>query len=189
MLDMLTLAIQVYFSPNGGAQHAAIDAIEHAKSAVLVQAYSFTSKPIADALIAAEKRGVKVSAILDASANKTNRRSQRSALATSGAQVCIDAMHPIAHSKIMIIDASRVITGSFNFSVQAERHNAENLLVIDDRDLAAKYVVNWQRHKSHCDAVAADPQDEMDEGNEKPSSGGLFIPQSLPINLTQPLYP
>lgn len=55
----------VYFSPNGGCTSAVVRALDGAKRDVYVQAYSFTSKPIADALVRDEQRGVKVQAILD----------------------------------------------------------------------------------------------------------------------------
>lgn len=45
-------------------------------------------------------------------------------------------MATIAHNKVMVIDGRTVITGSFNFTKAAEESNAENLLVIDDADLA-----------------------------------------------------
>jgi phosphatidylserine/phosphatidylglycerophosphate/cardiolipin synthase-like enzyme len=61
----------------------------------------------------------------------------------------IDAAHQIAHNKIMIIDGETVITGSFNFTRSAEDHNAENLLVIIDKALAARYEANFQEHLRH----------------------------------------
>lgn len=52
----------------------------------------------------------------------------------------------------MVLDGAVVITGSFNFSKAAEESNAENLLVIRDRELAAKYLKNWQEHAGHARA-------------------------------------
>jgi phosphatidylserine/phosphatidylglycerophosphate/cardiolipin synthase-like enzyme len=52
----------------------------------------------------------------------------------------------------MVLDGSTVITGSFNFTKNAEEKNAENLLVIRDKDLAAIYAANWQTHVAHSDA-------------------------------------
>ena len=49
----------------------------------------------------------------------------------------------------MVIDGRTVITGSFNFTKAAEEKNAENLLVISDPDIAAKYTKNWQEHLAH----------------------------------------
>jgi phosphatidylserine/phosphatidylglycerophosphate/cardiolipin synthase-like enzyme len=56
-----------YFSPNGGCTQAVVDILGSANTSILVQAYSFTSAPIAKALVDAHKRGLDVQAILDKS--------------------------------------------------------------------------------------------------------------------------
>jgi phosphatidylserine/phosphatidylglycerophosphate/cardiolipin synthase-like enzyme len=106
---------QVYFSPNGGCTEAIVKEITNAKSEILVQAYSFTSAPIAKALVDAHKRGVKVEAILDKS-QRSEKYTSATFLADSRIPTFIDARHAIAHNKIMIIDQETVITGSFNFT-------------------------------------------------------------------------
>ena len=63
----------------------------------------------------------------------------------------IDARHAIAHNKIMVIDGEVVLTGSFNFTSQAEHSNAENLLAIGDSAMAAKYAANWSAHAAHSE--------------------------------------
>jgi phosphatidylserine/phosphatidylglycerophosphate/cardiolipin synthase-like enzyme len=101
----------------------------------LVQAYSFTSTPIAKALLEAHKRGVDVEVILDKS-QKTHNYSSATFLANSNIPTFIDSIHAIAHNKIMIIDGKIVITGSFNFTKSAESKNAENLLILQSPELA-----------------------------------------------------
>ena len=59
--------IEIFFSPNGGCTEAVVKEINAAKTEILVQAYSFTSVPIAKALVDAHKRGVKIQVILDKS--------------------------------------------------------------------------------------------------------------------------
>jgi len=66
-------------------------------------------------------------------------------------QYNIDSKHAIAHNKIMIIDKETVITGSFNFTKAAEEKNAENLLIIRNKDLANVYMENWYKHKEHSE--------------------------------------
>jgi phosphatidylserine/phosphatidylglycerophosphate/cardiolipin synthase-like enzyme len=122
--------------------------LRQAKSTVLVQAYSFTSAPIAKALLDAHKRGVKVQVILDRSQRK-EKYTEATFLYNQGIPVKIDAKHGIAHNKVMVIDGETVVTGSFNFTKQAEERNAENLLVIRDRKLAELYTKNWQEHAGH----------------------------------------
>jgi phosphatidylserine/phosphatidylglycerophosphate/cardiolipin synthase-like enzyme len=158
-LALLPLAAQpqsrvvVYFSPGSSCTAAIVREIAAAKSSIHVQAYSFTSQGIAKALVDAEKRGVKVIAILDAS-NRTKNYSAADFLAHEGIETYIDSQHSIAHNKIIIIDNAIVITGSFNFTKAADQKNAENLLVIPDSEIAAKYEQNWQLHFAHSEYYA-----------------------------------
>ena len=142
--------VQVYFSPHGGATEAVVHALEGATNSVLVQAYSFTSAPIARALVDAERRHVNVQVILDKS-QRTEKYSEADFLSHEGIPTLIDAEHAIAHNKIMIIDGYLVLTGSFNFTRAAEDNNAENLLVLNDPVLAKRYAANWHAHESHSE--------------------------------------
>ena len=149
-LSLQASDIQVFFSPKGGCTEAVVDALNHSKSNVLMQAYSFTSKPIAEALVNAAKRGVKVQAILDKS-QRTERYTAATFLLHADIPTFIDSVHAIAHNKIIIIDSHVVITGSFNFTKAAEENNAENLLIIEDVELAKKYTENWKLHLKHSE--------------------------------------
>jgi len=85
----------VFFSPNGGATGAVVRELDSARIEILVQAYSFTSKPIAKALIDAKKRGVKVVVVLD----KSQRREKYTSadfLAHAGVPTYIDDRHAIS---------------------------------------------------------------------------------------------
>ena len=141
-------SVQVCFSPNGGCTEVIVGELNKAKAEVLAQAYSFTSKEIAKALLDAHKRGVKVQVILDKS-NLTEKYSAADFVAHAGIPLLIDSEHAIAHNKVMVIDVETVITGSFNFTKAAEEHNAENLLILHDKTLAAKYAANWRDHAAH----------------------------------------
>jgi phosphatidylserine/phosphatidylglycerophosphate/cardiolipin synthase-like enzyme len=149
----LNAPTQVYFSPNGGTTQAIIKEISDAKSEILIQAYSFTSTPIAKALVDAHKRGVKVESILDKSQRKAQYTSA-TFLANMRVPTFIDDKHAIAHNKIMIIDKATVITGSFNFTKAAEEKNAENLLIIKSKELANLYIDNWMKHREHSEPYA-----------------------------------
>jgi phosphatidylserine/phosphatidylglycerophosphate/cardiolipin synthase-like enzyme len=145
--------IEVFFSPKGGCTEAVIETLNKATNSVVVQAYSFTSAPIAKVLVDAHKRGVKVSVILDKS-QRSEKYSSATFLKNAGISTLIDSKHAIAHNKVMILDSSTVITGSFNFSKAAEENNAENLLVIHDAALASKYLANWQAHEKHSEVYS-----------------------------------
>jgi phosphatidylserine/phosphatidylglycerophosphate/cardiolipin synthase-like enzyme len=141
--------IALYFSPKGGCTEAIVAQIEKARASIDVQAYSFTSTEIAKALAEAQLRGVKVRMSLDKQATGEHY-SGGTYLADHQVAVWTDGQHPIAHNKVMIIDGSTIITGSFNFTRQAENSNAENLLVITGKPKIAKaYEENFQRHLEH----------------------------------------
>ena len=145
------------FSPKGGCTEAVVKEIDAAKKTIIVQAYSFTSAPIAKALVEAHKRGVDVRVILDKS-QRTEKYSSADFVLHAGIPIWIDAQHAIAHNKVMVIDGATVLTGSFNFTKAAEEHNAENLLVIRDKALAEKYAANWNTHLDHSEKYAGKEQ-------------------------------
>ncbi|WP_235062831.1 phospholipase D family nuclease [Paramagnetospirillum caucaseum] len=161
-----TEIIGVCFTPGEACTDLIVDQIASARRQVLVQAYSFTSPDIVTALADAKRRGVDVQVILDKS-NVCKDRGEcekkgalaAKALKEAGVPVFIDRAHAIAHNKIMVIDQSRVITGSFNFSQAAQDRNAENVLVISDNALAHRYRANWREHGAHSTALS--PQQNL----------------------------
>jgi phosphatidylserine/phosphatidylglycerophosphate/cardiolipin synthase-like enzyme len=150
-------AVAVFFSPKGGCTEAVVTEIKRARKEILVLAYSFTSKPIAEALVEAKKRGVHVDIVLDRSQEK-EAYSELPMIEEHGLYPHIDAQHAIAHNKVMIIDKRTLITGSFNFTHQAEAENGENLLIIKGHgELIGQYRQNFSLHKSHSQAPAQKP--------------------------------
>jgi phosphatidylserine/phosphatidylglycerophosphate/cardiolipin synthase-like enzyme len=129
------------FTPGGNCTETIVQALGDAKRTILVQAYSFTSAPLAKALLDAHKRGVQVQVILDKS-QRSDKYSSADFLANQGVPTMIDANHAISHNKVIVIDGEVVLTGSFNFTKAAQEKNAENLLIIRDPALAAQYTQN-----------------------------------------------
>jgi len=143
-------SMAVYFSPKGGCQEAIIRELKTARREILVQAYSFTSEPLTLALIDAKKRGVHVEVLLDHS-NEQEKYSDLRLFLEHGLPPLIDASHPIAHNKVMIIDKKTIVTGSYNFTNQAEHENAENMLILKHHpELVNSYRQTFLAHKAHC---------------------------------------
>jgi phosphatidylserine/phosphatidylglycerophosphate/cardiolipin synthase-like enzyme len=106
---------------------------------------------------------VKVRAIIDKNAS-TEAGSQAEFINEHSIPTFTDGAHPIAHNKVMIIDGQTVITGSFNFTKQAENANAENLLVLSHQPtLAATYEANFQEHLSHSEPFTYNPDETHSE--------------------------
>jgi phospholipase D len=144
--------INVCFTPPSGCGALIIQQISKAQESIYVQAFNFYSDPIANALIKAKKRGVRVKIILDKT-NNENAKSQAARVMAEGIEVVIDSVAGIAHNKVMILDEKKVITGSFNFSDSADTRNAENVLLIDDKGMAREYLQNWKSRYSSSRVV------------------------------------
>jgi phosphatidylserine/phosphatidylglycerophosphate/cardiolipin synthase-like enzyme len=143
--------LSCWFSPKGGCTDAVVGEIEAATKSIQVQSYSFTSHPIANALIDAHRRGVDVTVVADKS-EVEDIRSEIKALQRAGVPVYIDAKHAIAHNKVMVLDGINVITGSFNFTHAAEFENADNVLIIHNHPrIASAYADNFSNHLGHSE--------------------------------------
>jgi len=147
--------LEVAFSPNGGGTDLVIKVIHSAKTSIRVLAYSFTSAPIAKALVEAHQRGVDVQMVVDKS-QKSEKYTSATFVANAGIPIRIDSKHAIAHNKVIIVDGHTVQQGSFNYTKAAEEKNGENVLVSwNNPELAEVYLKDWKRHWDHSDAVAA----------------------------------
>jgi phosphatidylserine/phosphatidylglycerophosphate/cardiolipin synthase-like enzyme len=135
---------EVAFSPDRGATALVVKTIEEAKQSIRVAAYSFTSKPIAEALLGAHKRGIDVEVVVDKS-QATARYTAATFLANQGVLVRVDYRYSIMHDKFIVVDGVTVEEGSFNYTAAAESRNAENVLVLHDASVAAKYGQEWDR--------------------------------------------
>lgn len=133
------------FTPSENCTALIVQQIDQAKSKLLVQAYSFTSAPIIQAIARAKARGIDVKVILDR-INEQKRYTAATYLINHDIDVLIDDTVTIAHNKVIVIDGRNLITGSFNFTRAAQNSNAENvLLVTEDPELARAYADNWNR--------------------------------------------
>ncbi len=150
-------SLHVCFTPNQSCLPKVVKYINDANLSILLLGYSFTSKPITQALIEAKKRGVKVRIVLDYS-QKTQKYSKEviEILLNEHMEVKFDHSVKIAHNKILVIDNLYILTGSYNWTHSAEFKNAENLLFIKSRDVAKKYTEyfeeRWKISKSISNA-------------------------------------
>ena len=138
------ITYKVCFTPSQACLPMIIEELDHAKSSIQMQAYSLTSKPIADALMRARARGVSVIVLADKS-QLHERHTQVNNLKRARIAVYIDHKPAIAHNKIIIIDSTIVIGGSYNFSNSAEKRNAENVTIIKNKGFAALYDSNFKK--------------------------------------------
>lgn len=135
--------IQTCFTPGENCTGLITQTIAQAKRLILVQAYGFTSDPIVQALITARQRGVIVKVILDKSNYHPDKKGVINLLLANHISVWIDSKPRIAHNKVIALDGTCIITGSFNFTHSAQFYNAENLIVIRDLKITKRFTKNW----------------------------------------------
>lgn len=148
--------VQLAFTPWDNAEAMIVERIRGAKQQILVQAFSFTSRALASALIAAKKRGVDVQVMADREQTYGGEASRIPDLVQAGIPVALEVRYQSAHNKVMIMDAgtadAAVISGSYNWTYAAQHKNAENVLILrNSPDIANAYAANWRRH--HADAL------------------------------------
>ena len=132
-----TQILGVYFSPDGGCEDEILDWISRANETIHILIYIFNSDTISDELIAANQRGIEVKVLFEQEENKQYSEYQK--LKNAGIPVRNDTNSHLMHDKVMIIDGTIILTGSFNYSAAAEEDNNENLLVIKSATIAAEY--------------------------------------------------
>lgn len=138
--------LNVCFTPGGKCTDLIVKEIRKAKHSIKMMTYSFTSRPIAEALVAASKRGVKVEVLIDRSLLK-NPHSALPLLKANRIRFKVDRVPGIAHNKIIIIDNDSLITGSFNFTKAAQERNSENVVLIKDPVMVKYYLENWEKRQ------------------------------------------
>ena len=139
-----------------------ISLIRSARKTLEVHAYAFTSRGIADAMAAAQRRGVRVEVLADAQMNRREKGNAISRLLAAGVPVAFETRYNAAHNKVLIVDAEgprcAVLTGSYNFTWSADNRNAENILIVRDHcELARAYRANWLRHRKDATRVTSLP--------------------------------
>ncbi len=137
--------IDVYFSPDDNVQSSFIDLVNNAEESIYFLAFSFTADPIGEAVMTRARDGVTVAGVMDAEQVNSNVGTEFDPFLQAGLSVFRDAIEGQMHHKVMIIDESIVLLGSYNFTNSAETRNDENLLVVYNKDIAAQFIAEFQR--------------------------------------------
>jgi len=135
--------VDVYFSPRGYCEAAIICQITSSQSTIDIAMYSFTSEPIAGALVDARNRGVFIRVLLDTQ-QAGSRYSRVDYLDENGIEVRVEDWSGYMHHKFAVIDSSTLIVGSYNWTANAEESNNENLLIIRDDSLSMVFLDEFQ---------------------------------------------
>jgi phosphatidylserine/phosphatidylglycerophosphate/cardiolipin synthase-like enzyme len=138
--------LEVYFSPDDQAEARIEALIQNAKTSINFMAYAFTSNPIGDAIVQKAQEGVSVAGVMDGGQVASGQGSEYDPFMQAGLDVRLDGNQAgLMHHKVIIIDQSIVITGSYNFTASASDTNDENVVIIYNSVIARKYLEEFQR--------------------------------------------
>jgi len=121
--------VYALFSPRGGCQNEIIRWIESANDSIHIMIYSFTSNEICDALIAAHNNNnITIRIIMEPT--QISEHSQYHNLTAAGIEVLNRTSSGIMHNKVMTVDTTVVITGSYDWNISSETSSDDNIIVI-----------------------------------------------------------
>lgn len=137
--------ILVIFTPEDPALETVIvPFVQGAQSSVYFMAFSFTDYPLADAMIQRRLHEVDVAGVFEAFGS-TSESAELRTLFCGDVPVRQDGNGGFLHHKVIIVDERYVITGSLNFSTRAEETNDENVIIVDNPDIARLYIEEFER--------------------------------------------
>ncbi len=146
-LELRPEVLGPYFSPKtgvgGGCEKEIIYWIDRASTSIHVLIYSFSSDPIAIALIEAHNRGVQVRVVFEE--GNTGGAYKDAKLRTAGIPVRTDTNTRYMHNKVMIVDGEIVLTGSYDYSETAEIFNNENMVVLKSSSIGSAYEAEFSK--------------------------------------------
>lgn len=137
--------VDTYFSPDDGVQAILLDILSEAQESIYFMAFSFTADPLGDVIRERAESGVTVAGVMDEEQVSSNIGTEFDPFRQAGLDVFIDGNPGQMHHKIIIVDESIVIFGSYNFTNSAETKNDENLLVIYNDQIAAQFIEEFKR--------------------------------------------
>jgi phosphatidylserine/phosphatidylglycerophosphate/cardiolipin synthase-like enzyme len=92
--------------------------------------------------------------------------SELSKLWCAGLPVRQDGNSSFLHHKVIIVDDSIVITGSMNFSANADESNEENVIILDNAEIAALYLREFELFGIKAQSVPSGRSPAHDDGHE-----------------------
>ena len=174
---------RVLFSPDDQIQKILLHLIGAEKESIRMTAYSFTDGEVAQALINAHDRGIRVELIADPG-TMFDRFGKIPLIKEHDIMVFVynpdhgnkndkkNLASSIMHNKFIIFGKniagkSLVWTGSFNWTKAAHRRNQENVIILDDKQCIDKYAHQFEMLKARC--VYIKPKKEVKEAAIKSS--------------------
>lgn len=138
------IPVEILFAAEDNVVGAIVEEVNQAENRIRFMAFSFTQDDIGNAIRNMATEGITVEGIFETRGSET-RFSEMTPMFCMGLDVRQDGNPYVLHHKVIIVDNDTVLTGSFNFSANATEDNDENLVIIEDPDLATFYIQEFER--------------------------------------------
>ncbi len=136
--------IQILFSPEDNAIAHILAYIQSAQTSIHFMAFTFTHDELGAAMLARASAGVEVSGVFE-TVGSDAQYSEMIPLFCAQFPVRQDGNPQFMHHKVIIIDNEIVVTGSLNFTANADEANNENVVILKNKDIAALYLQEFNR--------------------------------------------
>lgn len=137
--------INNYFCPEDSCAAHVKEELKKAQESVYFMTFSFTHEGIANILLLKHLDGITIKGVMEA--RQVTKYSQFKRLEYQGVDVVKDGNKNNMHHKVFIIDGRTVITGSFNPTNGGDKRNDENLLIIENEEIAERFLEEfWKIH-------------------------------------------
>jgi len=151
-----TQIVVVFTSEDPALENAIVPIVKSATRSVRFLTFSFTDYPLADAMSQRAKEGVDVAGVFETVGSETEAAELKTLMCRK-VPVKQDGNPGFLHHKVIVVDERIVITGSMNYSTNAEENNDENVIIIDNAEIARLYIQEFERVWS----LAKDPDVEL----------------------------
>ena len=140
----ITPSVQVYFTPGTACENNIITHINQANK-IDIAVYSITNPQIGNAIINAHNRGIPVRIITDRTQSK-GKKSMIADFINAGIPLRTNKKHKIEHNKFAIFDNNYIVSGSYNWTTNASKHNSENCIFFHqpDQEFTIRFEYLWQ---------------------------------------------
>lgn len=139
------IRVETYFSPDDGVAMRLVELLQGSLDSIYFMSYSFTADDIAETIRGRAAAGVTVMGVMDSSQIDSNQGTEFDLFVQSELDVRRDGNSGLMHHKVIIIDRSIVIAGSYNFTASAEDRNDENIVIFFSPEIAELYLAEFQR--------------------------------------------
>lgn len=151
--------VALYFSPTDQVTRRIEECMHTANHQAAFALFSFTKNELGNAMIARHQSGTWVRGIIE---NINDQGTEFGWLRSNGVPVQAHPPAPAIHHKYAVVDAGypdsdpMVVTGSHNWSQNAESNNDENTLILRDPDLAVLFQAEFERRWGEINTQVVD---------------------------------